>query len=349
VPFAVPRNEEFDLKRLGILPLARRAHDMDASAVLALRPVACRNPSLREAGRRVKLAAERGSAVILMMGAHVLRSGVQRYIIDLMERRLVSCIALNGAGVIHDYELALIGATTESVARYISDGRFGLWRETGRINDIVSAAHRQGLGIGEAVGRAIAGGGFPRRDLSVLAAAWRLGVPATVHVGIGYDIVHEHPNCDGAAWGGASYRDFLKFAAVIERLEGGVVMNFGSAVMAPEVYLKALAMARNVARRRRRRIARFTTLVCDLIRLPDDFRREPARGSAGYYFRPWKTMLVRTVADGGESFYVRGPHARTVPQLWAAAASPQRKTDARRPVTVRIGTGRKHPSIGGHP
>ncbi|HEY8240509.1 MAG TPA: hypothetical protein VIH35_03640, partial [Kiritimatiellia bacterium] len=244
------------------------------------------------------------------------RSGVQRYLLDLMERGYVSALAMNGGAMIHDYEFSLIGGTTESVARYISEGQFGLWRETGRINDIVSAGARDGLGLGEAVGKAIEADAHPHREISVLAAGVRLGIPVTVHVGIGYDILHEHPNCDGAAYGATSYRDFLRYTKVLEKLEGGVVTNFGSAVMAPEVYLKALAMVRNVAHQEGRRVAKFSTLVCDLLDLPTDFYREAPRDSAGYYYRPWKTMLVRTVADGGESFYVRAPHAETIPQLW---------------------------------
>ncbi|MCZ7644141.1 MAG: hypothetical protein M5U26_02490 [Planctomycetota bacterium] len=311
----------FDRSRLKIRPLAERAHDLDLGAIRPLAPVDCTAPALAEAGRRIKAARARGAAVVLMMGAHVLRSGVQRYLIDWMERGLISVLSTNGALAIHDYEWARIGATTESVARYIKDGRFGLWQETGELNEIVSCGAREGLGLGEAVGKAIAESGFPNREISVLAAAYRLGVPFTVHVGIGYDIVHEHPNCDGAAYGAASYHDFLRFARVVEDLDGGVVMNFGSAVMAPEVYLKALAMARNVAEQEGRTIRDFTTLVCDLHELPDDFQREPSRGEAAYYYRPWKTMLVRTVADGGRSLYVCGKHADTVPQLWTATTS----------------------------
>src|SRR5205823_4849236 len=133
-------------------------------------------------------------------------------------------------GPIHDWELALIGATAESVARYVSTGEFGLWHDTARINDVVAAAAREGLGFGEAVGRAILDGNFAHKEISVLAAAVRLGIPATVHVGIGCDILHEHPNCDGAAVGATSYRDFLRLAATVERLEGGVFLNVGTAV-----------------------------------------------------------------------------------------------------------------------
>jgi hypothetical protein len=222
--------------------------------------------------------------------------------------------------MIHDFEFALIGATTESVARYIKEGQFGLWEETGRINDIINQAFREEntIGMGEAVGKAVQQGEFPNKDISLLAACYRLNISATVHVGIGYDIIHEHPNCDGAATGATSYRDFLRLTKIMEGLEGGVVMNFGSAVMAPEVFLKALSMARNVAHQNGRAIKHFTTLVCDLHDLPGDFKNEPSKDSAAYYFRPWKTMLVRTVADGGESFYVKGKHRDTISALWTA-------------------------------
>ena len=256
---------------------------------------------------------------MLVMGAHVLRAGVQRHLIDLMERGLVDHIALNGAGPIHDWEFALVGATTESVARYVRTGEFGLWEETGRLNDVIAAGVSTGMGLGEAVGQAIAEGPFTHKDVSVLAAAYRLRVPATVHIGIGYDIIHEHPNCDGAALGRASYTDFLVFAQTCTRLEGGVMLNFGSAVMGPEVYLKALTMARNVAHQEGKQIARFTTAVFDLIPLEGDTRQQAPKTDPRYFYRPWKTILVRTVADGGESFYVAGDHRQTVPALHKAS------------------------------
>ena len=172
--------------------------------------------------------------------------------------------------------------------------------------------------MGEAVGQAIFEGDFPYKDTSLLAAGYRLNIPVTVHVGLGYDIIHEHPNCDGAATGATSYRDFLYFAKVVENLENGVVMNFGSAVMAPEVFLKALSMARNVACQNGKSIDRFTTLVCDLRNLPENFHAEPHKENPAYYFRPWKTLLVRTVVDGGQSYYIKGDHADTIPALWRA-------------------------------
>jgi hypothetical protein len=310
----------FDRSRLHVKPLAERASDLQAAHWLALDEIAVpyTHPSLPEVAARIATARKRGAARILMMGAHVLRAGVSRQIIDLLERGFVDHIAMNGAGMIHDYELARIGATTESVARYIRTGEFGLWRETGELNDWVREAADAGLGLGENAGRRIAESDYPHRDLSVLAAAWNCSVPVTVHVGIGYDILHEHPNCDGASAGAASYRDFLIFARTIERLESGVLLSFGSAIMAPEVYLKALAMARNVAHQEGRAIRDFATAVFDLTPIEGDIHHELPKTDAGYYFRPHKTLLVRTVADGGASFYLRGDHRATLPALRCA-------------------------------
>jgi hypothetical protein len=307
----------FNRNKLELKPLSERKHDLDLSIIRPLDNEGTKTfRNMDIIADRIIQAKKKGASVILMMGGHVIRSGVQKYIIDLMERGLISCVAMNGSCVIHDYELALIGATTESVARYISEGQFGLWKETGKINDIVNGIRNKNTGFGRAVGKAVQEGAFPHKDVSILAAGYRLNIPVTVHIGIGYDIIHEHPNFDGGASGSASYTDFLTFAAIIERLEGGVVMNFGSAVMAPEIYLKALSMSRNVARQEGRKICDFTSLVCDLHDLPEDPSKEADKGSAAYYFRPWKTMLVRTVADGGQGFYIKGKHGETVPSLW---------------------------------
>ena len=311
------RYTQFDRSRLRVLPLSERSHDLQLERWIGLDDVTpeFNHPDLPVVAGRIQAAREAGTARMLMMGAHVLRAGVNRHIIDLMERGLIGHIACNGAGAIHDYELARIGATTESVARYIRDGQFGLWRETGELNEIAVEAAREGLGFGENVGRTIAGSGFPYRELSVFAAAYRIGVPVTVHAGIGYDIIHEHPNCDGGAIGQSSYTDFLIFANTIERLEGGVLLSFGSAIMGPEVYLKALAMARNVAHQEGRSIRRFTTAVFDMVPIRGDIHSELPKSDPGYYFRPHKTMLIRTVADGGESFYFCGDHRATLPAL----------------------------------
>jgi phosphoglycolate phosphatase-like HAD superfamily hydrolase len=312
-----PRYETFDRSKLRIKPIAERAHDLHLDRWLPLDAATppFEHPDLAAIAARLHQARTTSAARILMMGGHVLRAGVNRHLIDLIERGFIDHVAVNGAGAIHDYELARIGATTESVDRYIRTGEFGLWRETGELNDWIREAADLSLGLGENLGRRIQASDFPHRDLSVFAAAYRAGVPVTVHPGIGYDIIHQHPNCDGAALGASAYHDFLIFARTVERLEGGVLLNFGSAVMGPEVYLKALAMARNVARQEGREIRRFTTAVFDVVPIYGDPRRELPKTDPGYYFRPHKTILVRTVADGGESFYFAGDHRATLPAL----------------------------------
>ena len=307
----------FDRSRLRVLPLGERRHDMSLAEVVSLAAPTppFDNDDLATLAERIVAARRAGRPVIVSLGAHVLKVGMSRFVVDLIERGYVTHVAGNGAVGIHDFELALIGATTESVARYIRDGQFGLWEETGRINEIAKRAAAAGIGLGEALGAEIATGDFPHRDVSILAAAYRKGVPATVHVGIGYDIVHEHPNADGAALGAASYTDFLVMAESVTQLEGGVFLTFGSAVMGPEVYLKALAMARNVAQQEGRRIASFTTAVFDLIDLGTDLSHEAPKTDPRYYYRPFKTILVRTVQDGGESYYIRGDHTATIPNL----------------------------------
>ena len=303
---------------LHIPPLDERDHDLDLSVMLPLEVVPITDDTLLAVAKRISQAKKNGAPIVFMMGAHVIRAGVQRYLIDLMERGYLSCIAMNGACVIHDYEFSLIGQTTESVSRYINEGQFGLWKETGQINEIVNQAARQDMGLGEAIGKAIWEQDFPHKEFSIFAAGYRLKVLQTVHVGIGYDITHEHPNCDGAAYGATSYTDFLRFAHLLESLAGGVVMNFGSAVMGPEVFLKALSMARNVAKKKGKAIAGFDTLVCDLKPLPASTGREANRTNPEYYFRPWKTLLVRTLGPGGKSHYVQGDHRETIPALWTA-------------------------------
>jgi hypothetical protein len=318
------RYPQFDRNRLKIRPLAEREHDVRRESLLELNhqppPLeAATMEHLATLGRRMVAARAAGAARLVLMGAHVIRAGTARQLIDLMERGLVTHLGMNGAGAIHDFELALIGATCESVARYIRTGEFGLWRETSRINDIVARGAAEGLGLGESLGREILAGDYPFKDTSVLAAGYRLGVPVTIHVGIGYDILHQHPNFDPAAFGTASYGDFLTFCHSVDRLEGGVFLCIGSAVMGPEVYLKALAMARNVARQEGRKIRRFTTAAFDLLDLGGETSLEAPKSNPQYYYRPWKTVLARTVADGGESFYIRGDHRVTVPSLrWAA-------------------------------
>ena len=316
MPFA-----QFDRSQLKILPLNERIHDVDLDKTLLAvdgEIPSFSHPALPVLAEAVVEARRKYNATVLMMyGAHVIRTGNSAFMIELMKRGLVTHFATNGAGSIHDFELAMIGHTCESVAKYISEGQFGLWKETGLINDIIVQGAKDGIGWGEAVGRYIWENNFPNREKSVLAMGYHLGVPCTVHIGIGNDIIHEHPNCDGAAMGSCSYTDFLIYAQSVTNLEHGVFLNFGSAVAGPEVYLKALAMARNVARQKGEEITHFHTAVFDLqgIDESDDYDTAPPKTDPRYYFRPWKTILARTVADGGKSFYVRGEHRQTLPNL----------------------------------
>jgi hypothetical protein len=307
----------FDRTRLILKPLSERKHDMTVEDVINLddKIESFDDATLSEVAERVANAHRSGSQVILMMGAHVIKRGLSRFVIDLMERGLVTHIGTNGASAIHDFELALIGATTESVARYIQEGQFGLWQETGLINTAIAKGIQDGMGFGESVGCMIHEEQFPHRDISILAAGYRLRIPVTIHLGIGYDITHEHPNCNGADIGLASFRDFLIITQSILGLQGGVFLNFGTSVMGPEVYLKALSMARNVAHQEGKRINQFTTALFDLIDLGSDIHQEAPKTDARYYFRPYKTILVRTVQDGGESFYIRGDHQVSIPNL----------------------------------
>jgi hypothetical protein len=284
--------------------------------------------------RQARLA---GRPVVLMIGGHPIKLGLSRFLIDLIENGFITCLATNGAGLIHDFELACMGETSEDVARWIRIGQFGLWQETGRLNEIAVEAAGRGEGFGEAIGRTIEENHFPHRDVSIAAAGWRCGVPVTCHVSIGSDIFHGYPNADGAAVGAASYTDFLIFSRVIQDLDGGVFLNIGSAVTGPEVYLKALSMARNVARQSGETIANFTTAVFDVVQLPENWADGPGSPPQGantkgtthplYYFRPWKTILCRTIQDGGRSFYVCGDHRETIPALWAALTQPAFEAD----------------------
>ena len=324
--------EKIDKNKLKILPLSQREHKTTVENIYQLDSEIppYENENLHQVADRIAKAHKRGGQVIWMMGAHVIRRGNSRFIIDLMERGVITHIATNGAGAIHDFELALIGATLEDVEIYIKDGKFGNWEETGRyINEAVKRGYRDKIGYGEAIGRMIQLGElhlasqsvhienihFPHRDISVFAAAYRLSVPVTVHRGIGYDITDQHPCADYAAIGYTSGQDFLIFAHSISKLEGGVFLNLGSAVMGPEVYLKSLSMARNIAAQRGEEIRYFTTANFDLIQF-DDFRDEGKPHESHYYHRPKKTILVRTVRDGGESFHVQGDFDRTVPHLY---------------------------------
>ena len=230
--------DRLNREQLTILPLTERQHKMTVADVYPLHAEAppYENPSLCIVADRIVEARRAGKQVIWMMGAHVMRRGNSRFIIDLMERGIITHLATNGACAIHDFELAHIGATLEDVEDYIWDGKFGNWEETGRyLNEAIVRGHRDKIGFGEAVGRLIQEGeqgiSFPHRDVSMFAAAYRLGVPFTVHKGIGFDIIDQHPAADYAAMGWTTGEDFLRFAHSVSQLEDGVFLNLGSAVM----------------------------------------------------------------------------------------------------------------------
>lgn len=309
----------FARDKLLIKPLAERENLLDLSVMAdpgITWPV--EDPRYYTLADRIVAAREKGSASLSLMGAHVIRAGMSPLIIRMMEEGLFTHIGFNGAGAIHDFEFALIGETTESVPRYIRTGEFGLWKETGMLNDIVREGSSRGLGFGECIGKYILENHLDYSKYSILAAGYRLGIPVTIHIGLGYDIIHEHPNCDGAALGRASLDDFLILADTVSQLEAGVFLNYGTSVMGPEVYLKALSMARNTAFQEGREIRHFTTAVFDIADLGDVSDTEPGKSEARYYFRPLKTILIRTVKDGGEGFYFRGDHKQTFPQLYSA-------------------------------
>ena len=313
--------KQFDRSQLIVKPLKERESDIGQDILLYPgNPLPeFENPDIDKLAAAIRKAKDFGASVIMMMGAHVIRSGVNPLLIDLLKKKYITHFAVNGAGAIHDFELALAGETTESVARYISEGQFGLWEETAYINDAVAEGVKDGLGFGEAVGKWICDHEFPFADTSLFAAAYTQQVPVTVHAGIGCDIVHEHPNCSGAALGQASYMDFLIFTQSVTNLENGVFLNFGSAVTGPEVYLKALSMARNAAHQKGEKISNFTTAVFDLHDIdPGAINKEPDKAETFYYYRPWKTIMSRTVADGGKSYYIKGRHAETISALYRA-------------------------------
>jgi hypothetical protein len=243
-------------------------------------------------------ASRQGHKVIFQMGGHVIKSGLGLLLRDLMERGFINHLAMNGACVVHDFEIALIGETSEDVADSIEDGSFGMAEETGRfINDTVNASAE---GFGRAIGRRISEEKLPHRDHSVLCGAFELGIPATVHVAIGTDIVHQHPSFDGARTGAATHYDFRVYVDTVSALSGGAVLNFGSAVIMPEVFLKALSISRNLGYP----VAPLTTASFDL-----------RSDIADYYFRPRKNVVQRPVSRGGEGFNFRVDHRDSVPSL----------------------------------
>ena len=245
----------------------------------------------------VVAAHKKKKMVILMMGAHVIKCGLSPLVIDLMKRGVIKAVALNGAGIIHDTEIAMIGRTSEDVGEGIINGSFGMAKETASfINEAINRGFSKGLGIGEALGANIVKSKLPHRGLSILATGFELDVPVTVHVAIGTDIIHQHPSANGEAIGEGSLLDFRNFIYSVSKLEEGVAINFGSAVILPEVFLKAVTVSRNLSFK----LKTFTTANFDMIS----------------QYRPYQNILSRPTSMGGRGYNIIGHHEIMMPLLY---------------------------------
>ncbi len=275
--------------------------------------------TLRRAVEAVARAAHAHKLVLAMLGGHVVKTGCGPVLVQLMEEGIVNAVAMNGAAAIHDFEVARFGRTSEDVESSLDAGTFGMAAETAtEMNEITRRAAREGLGLGEALGMALAGADSPHREFSVLAAAHRLGLVATVHVAIGTDILHQHPSADGAAIGETSMRDFRILAGCLEGFAGGVALNVGSAVVLPEVFLKAFSVAANLGAD----LTGITTVSFDFLR----------------HYRPRVNVLERPTAAGrGAGLELVGHHEILLP-LFAAAT-----------LRARAAMAPDRPSVGGEP
>jgi deoxyhypusine synthase len=262
--------------------------------------------NLMEVVNLLARAKRQRRVIVVGMGAHPIKVGLNPLLIQLMEEGVIDCLAMNGAGIIHDLELALVGKTSEEVEESLGGGAFGMAQETSvLLNDFISEGVKKGLGIGEAIGRRILSDNFPNHNYSLLATAVRLGIPVTVHVAIGTDIIHMHPSANGGAIGEGSLRDFQKLTAVVAQLHEGVYLNMGSAVILPEVFLKALTLARNLGHE----VQGFTTVNMDFIQ----------------HYRPTTNVVKRPTQQSGRGYTLIGHHEIMFPLLVAALLEELRK------------------------
>lgn len=304
--------EEFDLSGVKTYPLASRpskvgvaqfARPHQKGAGLAAwvdsLPSLLAGDDFRAVVAAVLTARKGGRGIVWGLGAHVLKTGLSPILVDLMQRGFVSAVATNGAGLIHDFEIALGGSTSEDVDAALGPGRFGMASETGtELNAAIAEGVAAGLGLGQSVGRYLDARRPPHAGASIIATAWRLQIPVTVHVAIGTDIIHMHPQASGAAIGEGSLRDFRYFVSSVARLEHGVYLNCGSAVVLPEVFLKAVAVARNEGRS----LAGLTTVNLDFLR----------------HYRPQVNVVTRPTAGVGKGYALTGHHELLIPLLAAA-------------------------------
>ena len=309
------RYRPISLRNVSTYPLKRRKSKVSSAALASAHqpdgsfrgfaeslPGFLAADDIRSVASAITLARRNKRPVILGMGAHPIKVGLSPIIIDLMERGVITALAANGASIIHDFELAYAGKTSEDVASALKDGSFGMARETGSlINAAIKKGVKAGHGIGRSMGEAIESGKLPGKNLSIFAAASRLGLPATVHVAMGTDIIHMHPSADGAATGEGSLRDFRLLASVVSDLQGGVYINLGSAVLMPEVFLKALTVARNLGNNRGNKVNDFTTVSMDFMQ----------------HYRVNENVLKRPTMGGGASYALTGHHEIMFPLLAA--------------------------------
>lgn len=302
-----------DLKRVTTYPIRSRVSKLDQSLLARLpspdKPLAefFRTwPKLLKAKEFLRIAERMAHAhrtdraVVWMMGAHPIKCGLSPLIVDLIKRKVITCVAMNGAAAIHDFELAFFGHTSEDVERGLEDGSFGMAQETGEgMNNIINEGVRRGYGIGEALGQSILRRGAKFQELSILCQSFKDNVPVTVHIALGTDIIHQHPNVDGVALGKGGILDFRILAGQLPGLnDGGVVINCGSAVIMPEVFLKALTIARNLGNT----VKDFTAVNLDMIE----------------HYRPMANVLTRPTSLGGEAYSILGHHEIMLPLLYSA-------------------------------
>lgn len=253
----------------------------------------------RKVADNIVQAARSGNMIVLALGAHAIKVGLNPIILDLLDRGIIGGMAMNGAGIIHDAELAMVGHTSEDVATQLGDGKFGMAEETGRfLNEAIIEGANQGVGLGRAVGAMLIKEKFPYNRYSLVARAFELDIPLTVHVAIGTDIIHFHPCVDGSAIGRTSHLDFRIFASLVSKLEGGIFVNLGSAVIMPEVFLKAISLVRNLGFN----IRNFTAVNMDFIR----------------HYRPTTNVVQRPTLEGGEGYSLVGHHEIMFPLLASA-------------------------------
>lgn len=314
----------FDFSRIQTYPLATRPNRVKRSDLIDLRklraePLRVDSNELRTVAQAIVDAQQRSLPVIWFTGAHAVKNGLSPIVVDLIRRGIITHYASTMAGAIHDFELALIGETSEDVPNALPRGKFGMAYETGKyMNDAIAHGNHLKLGLGESLARMIRGEAFPyelpfpHKEICTIYNAYEKGIPVTFHATIGTDIINQHPNFDGEALGGTSGRDFAIFAATVEKLEsGGVIINVGSAVTGPEVILKSVSMASNVGHPPK------GIVTADFDMRPVLFEEARDESKYSYYFRNAKSVVTRIPeAFGGKGFYICGNQMETVPALY---------------------------------